>query len=331
MKTRPDDTVLTNAEKAVLFLLSLDEEVARPIVDELSEEDIRKLRAVASTMREVPKNAVDRTFVEFLDRSEKAVAVPRGGLRYLRKLSAGAIGEERARVVFEDGATSPLARLEAAAPDDVAALLMNEPPQLAAAILSMLSANAAAEILAALGDERQASIVKQVSRMTQLPGSVLEDVASALADALPQADAGNVMNVDGVAKAATILNASGKMASGAILATLEAEDPELAAIVRQAMFTFEDLGRLDARAMRGLLREVATDRLTVALKNAPPEVLEAVFRGLSQRAADLIRDDLENMGHVRKAEIEAARKEVLDAAIRLEAAGTISLGRDEEG
>lgn len=331
MKTRPEDLVLTNAEKAVLFLLSLDEEVARPIVDELSEDDIRKLRSVASSMREVPKDAVDRTFSEFLDRSDKAVAVPRGGLRYLRRLSAKSLGEERARAVFEDGAAqSPLAKLEAAAPEDVAALLANEPPQLAAAILSMLEPNAAAEILTALGDERQAAIVKQVSRMTQLPASVLEDVASALAAALPSPDATELMVVDGVAKAAELLNATGKTASSTILATLEAEDPELAGIVRQAMFTFDDLARLDSRAMRNLLREVATDRLTIALKNAPEDVLEAVFRGLSSRAGDLIRDDLENMGHVRKADIETARKEVLEVALRLEAAGTISLGREEE-
>lgn len=330
MKNRAEVTVLTNAEKAVLFLLSLDEEVARPIVDELSEDDLRKLRTVASAMREVPKDAVDRTFTEFLERSDKAVAVPRGGLRYLRRLSAGSIGEERARVVFEDGVTGPLAKLEAAAPEDVASLLTNEPPQLAAAILSMLTPAAAAEILTALGDERQAAIVKQVSRMTQLPASVLEDVAAALAAALPSSEATALVNVDGVAKAAELLNATGKTASSTILATLEAEDPELAAIVRQAMFTFEDLSRLDSRAMRNLLREVATDRLTVALKNAPTEVLDAIFRGLSSRAGDLIRDDLENMGHVRKADIEAARKEVVEVALRLEAAGTISLGREEE-
>ena len=106
--------MLTNAEKAVLFLLSLDEAAARPIVEELGEEEIRKLRAVASTMREVQKDAIALTFREFLERSGSAVAVPRGGLPYLRKLSAGALGEDRTRAVFEDGVTSPLTRLERA-------------------------------------------------------------------------------------------------------------------------------------------------------------------------------------------------------------------------
>ncbi len=328
-KPQHEDVMITNAEKAVLFLLSLDEEVARPIVAELTESDIRKLRSVASTMREVPKDAALRTFSEFLERSDKAVAVPRGGLRYLRRLSVGALGEERARSVFEDGVTSPFARLEAASAEDVAALLANEPPQLAAAILSMLGPTAAAAILSALGDERQAAVVKQVSRMTQLPASVLEDVAAALAAALPSAESSTLVSVDGVAKAAELLNASGKAASSVILSKLEIEDPEIAAVVRGAMFTFEDLEHLDTRAMRALLRDVVTERLIIALKNAPTGVLDAVFRGLSQRAAELIRDDLENMRHVRKVEIEAARKEIIEVALRLEAAGTISLGRED--
>ena len=323
--------MLNNAEKAVLFLLSLDEDVARPIVDQMNEADIRKLRTIATTMKEVPKDAAKKTFGEFLERSDKAIAIPRGGLRYLRRLSAGALGEERARAVFDDQVPeSPITKLENADAEDVAALLSNEPPQLAAAIISMLSPTAAAEILAALGEERQSAIVKHVSKMTTLPASVLEDVAKALADALPSADATPVVLLDGVAKAAELLNASGKGTSTTILANIEADDPELANIVRMAMFTFDDLARLDSKAMRGLLREAATDRLTIALKGATDGVMAAVFRGLSARAADLIRDDLENMGQIRKADIEAARKEIVEVALRLEAAGTISLGREEE-
>ncbi len=323
---------ITSAEKAVLFLLSLDEEIARPIVEELDEADIKKLRSVASAMRIVPKDAVERTFREFLEKSETEVAVPRGGLRYLRRLSAGAIGEDRARAVFEEsgGVTSPLARLEAAAPDDVASLLANEPPQLAAAVLSMLSPAVAAEILGAFEDDHKGSVVKYMSRMKELPASVIDDVASALAAQLPDADGAALVTVDGVAKAAELLNASSKRATSTVLAMLEVEDPELASAVKLAMFTFEDLVRLDSRSMRTLLREVPTDRLTIALRNAPANVVDAIFAGLSQRAADLIRDDLANMGHVRKADVEAARREVVDAALTLEADGKLSLGREEE-
>jgi flagellar motor switch protein FliG len=322
--------VLTGAEKAVLFLLSLEESVAAPIVSELTEADLRKLRAVASTMREVPAGAIDEAFREFLDRTGSQVAVPRGGLSYLRRLSAGALGEARAGEVFEDGVTSPLARLEGAAPDAVAALLAKEPPQLVAAILARLEPKAAAAILSGMPVDRQTTVIAHVSQMTELPAKVVEDVALALVGELPTDDASTLVSVDGIAKAAEMLNAAGRQVSTEILSRIDETDGVLATEVRQAMFTFDDLSRVDARAMRELLREVPTDRLTTALKGASPEILNAVFAGLSARAAELIKDDLELLGKVRRADVDAARKEVVEAALRLEGEGKVDLGREVE-
>jgi flagellar motor switch protein FliG len=322
--------VLTGAEKAVLFLLSLEESVAAPIVSELTEADLRKLRAVASTMREVPAGAIDEAFREFLDRTGSQVAVPRGGRSYLRRLSAGALGEARAGEVFEDGVTSPLARLEGAAPDAVAALLAKEPPQLVAAILARLEPKAAAAILSGMPVDRQTTVIAHVSQMTELPAKVVEDVALALVGELPTDDASTLVSVDGIAKAAEMLNAAGRQVSTEILSRIDETDGVLATEVRQAMFTFDDLSRVDARAMRELLREVPTDRLTTALKGASPEILNAVFAGLSARAAELIKDDLELLGKVRRADVDAARKEVVEAALRLEGEGKVDLGREVE-
>ena len=322
--------MLTNAEKAVLFLLSLDESVARPIVEELGEEEIRKLRTVASTMREVPKDAIEHTFKEFIGRSGSAVAVPRGGLPYLRRLSAGALGEDRTRAVFEDGVTSPLTRLERARPEDVAALLEAEPPQLAAAILSVMVPTSASPILFAMSEERQAAVVRNVGRMTQVPATVLEDVAAALAASLPSSDAATLVSVDGVAKAAELLNSTGKGGQELILGFLDTDDPELANDVRQAMFTFEDLSRVSSRQMRVLLREVAGDRLVLALKGSTDELINAILAGLSSRAATLVRDDLEALANARKADVLAARREVVATALRLETDGQLDLGRGDE-
>lgn len=321
--------MLTGPEKAVLLLLSLDEDVATPIVRELNDNELKKLRAVASTMREIPRGAIDATFREFLDRSTSSVAVPRGGLPYLRRLSVEALGESRARDVFDNRETSPLSRLEVAPPEAVAALLSKEPPQIAGAILAQLDAKASAAILATLDADRQAAVLAHVSRMTEVPATVLEDMAAAIANELPTSDAATLVTVDGIAKAAAILNASSKESSKSVLAELEAQDSAAAKEVREAMFTFEDLVRLDARAMRELLREVPTERLTLALKDAPEEVRDAIFAGLSKRAAELITDDLGLLGKVRKADVEAARLEVVQAALRLEADGKIDLGAEE--
>ncbi|NUO53440.1 MAG: hypothetical protein HOV80_31710 [Polyangiaceae bacterium] len=319
--------MLTGPEKAVVFLLSLDEKLAAPIVAELSEGELRKLRSVASTMREVPADALDATYQDFVDYSSKAVAVPRGGLPYLRRLAAGAFGEERARGVFEDGVTSPLARLEAAPPEAVAALLGREPPQLAAAILARLEPATSAAVLADMPRDRQAAIVKRVSKLTEIPASTLEEAAAALVAELPASEGAAPIGIDGMAKAAQLLNAGEKDVAGEVLATLEAESPELSRGLRLSMFTFADLARLDSRAMRTLLREVTGDRLALALKGAPPEVLSAVFGGLSQRAAEVLRDDMEVLPPPRKAELDKVRTEIVEIALRLEAEGQIDLGR----
>ncbi len=322
--------MITNAEKAVLFLLSLDEQAAANVVRELGEAELRKLRAVASTMHEVPAGALDETFRDFLQRSASAVAVPRGGLPYLRRLSAGALGEQAARDIFEDGVTSPLSRLEGAPSDAVANLLEKEPPQLVAAVLARLEPGRAAEILAVMPQERQCTVIRHVGTMTELPAKVLEDVATALANELPTSDASTLISVDGISKAAQMLNAAGRATSTPLLNALAATDARLAADVQQAMFTFEDLQRLDPKAMRDLLRELQTERLTLALKGASQPLMDAVFAGLSSRAADLLKDDLELLSKAKKKDIEAARKEMVEIALRLESEGRIDLGREAE-
>jgi flagellar motor switch protein FliG len=245
---------------------------------------------------------------------------------YLRRLSAAAIGEDRARLVFEEGKPSALTRLEHAPADALVALLVDEPVQIIGAILSRISPPTAAAVIAALPADRQAAVVAHVGRMTEVPASVLEDMAAAVAAALPSDEAATTISVDGVSRAAEILKATGKDTSLAILGALQEADSGLADDVRQAMFTFEDLVRLDARAMRELLREVSTERLVIALKGAPETVLTAVLAGLSSRAATLIRDDLEALPPVKRAEVERARTELVQAALRLEAEGKIVIG-----
>jgi flagellar motor switch protein FliG len=322
--------MVTGPEKAVLFMLSLDEEIAAPIVAQLAEADLRRLRAVASTMRYVHVDSLEDAYKDFVERVAKDVAVPHGGLSYLRRLAASSLGEDRARELFEDGVESPLARLEAAPPDAVAALLASEPPQLASALLSRLPPQQAARVLVSMGEERQMLVLQRVGRMAELPAGALEDVARALAGELPSFDADATVSVDGIVKAADILKSVGRAASTAILERLDQEDTDLAKSIRMQMFTFEDLARVAGNSMRLILREVPTERLTLALKNAPEDVLEAIFNGLSQRAAELIRDDLSLLGSVRKAEVEAARSELVQAALRLEAAGSVDLGRGDE-
>ena len=323
---------LSGPEKAVLFLLSLDEKLAAPIVNELSVAELTKLREVAGTMKEVRAGSLESTYEEFVDRTSSAVAVPRGGLPYLRRLARGAHGERVAAEMFAEGGKHQNAfqRLEAAPPDVLAGLLAEESDQLVAAVLARIEPKNAALALQALSPEREAAVLMRMSKMRDLPVDMLDEVAAALANELPETEQHAMFALDGVKRAADILNSGGRDMSAQILEQIETQQPELAREMRLAMFTFADLKALDPRAMRTLLREVPTERLTIALKGAPDDLMAALFSGLSERAAALIRDDLEVLGKVRKSEIEAARQEVVQVALRLEADGALDLGRGGE-
>lgn len=323
------DVEITGPEQAVLFLLSLDEEVAGPIINQLDVEELKRLREVAATMNEVTASSLNGTYEAFVKQADRAVAVPRGGLTYLKRLTEDTFGVGVANEVFEDGTRSPMERLEAAPPEAVAQLLINESSQLIAAVLAQLDPAVAYGVLAAFPQEREAEILTCMGKMTELPAGVLEHVAHAIANELPTGGE-NMISLDGIQTAAEILKEAGREISTEILEKIEEDEPDMARDMRLAMFTFEELKMLDQRSMRTLLREVATDRLTTALKGASEDVARAIYAGLSQRAAKLIKDDLEVLGKVRKSDVEAARQDVVQVAMRLEAEGAIDLGRGDE-
>ncbi len=321
---------LTGPEKAVLMLLSLDETSAAPIVSELDEADLRKLREVAAMMRAVPASAVDDVYAEFVGRAKEAVAVPRGGVSYLKRLASRALGEGRSNEIFTGGPRSGMERIALADPGTVAALLENEHPQLVAAVLSQLETPRASAILEALPAERQGSVLARLGTMTDVPAGILDGVATAIAAELPPPEAEASMSVDGVARAAAILRKMDKQNAAVLLTKLTDEESQIAAELRRAMYTFEDLKSLDSKSFRVLLKEVAQDRLVLALKTASEAVKQKIFAGMSTRAAQLLRDDLEALGGVRLVEVEMAQREIVEAALKLEAEGRLSLGDEND-
>lgn len=315
---------LTGPQKAVLMLLSLDEATAAPITNELDPDDLRKLQEVASTMRAVPAGALAQVYAEFLQRSQEAVAVPRGGVRYLRKIATRALGEARAREIFSGAPDTPLDRLAHADPESLCSVLEHEHPQLVAAVLSQLPPDRAAAVVERLPHELQATVLERLATMTEVPRRLLEDVAVALSQELPETEGEAATRVDGIGHTAALVRRLGKTGD-ALLARVGTSDGTLAARIRKAMYTFEDLRMLDPRAMRALLETIPSDRLTLALKTASEELKAHIFRGMSKRAAERTREDLEMLGAVRLADVEAAQQEMVEQCLRLAAEGVISL------
>lgn len=316
---------LTGPQKAVLMLLSLDEATAAPITSELDEDDLRKLQQVASTMRAVPAGALAQVYAEFVERSNQAVAVPRGGVRYLRRIATRALGEARAREIFSEAQQSPLDRLANADPETLSGVLEHEHPQLVAAILSQLPADRAANLVERLPEELQTNVLERLATMTEVPQRLLQDVAQALSAELPVTEAEGSTAVDGIAQTAAMVRRMGQKLGDALLARLSGADETLATEIRRAMYTFEDLKLLDARGLRSLLEAVPADRLTLAMKTATDELKNHIFTAMSKRAAERVREDLEMLGGVRLADVEAAQQEIVEQCLKLAAEGVITL------
>ena len=316
---------LSGPEKAVLMLLSLDEATATPILSEMDAGDVRKLREAASNMRAVPATALELVYAEFIQQTKEAVAVPRGGVRYLRKLTGRAMGEVRAAEIFVDQQESALERLAAADPSAIASVMENEHPQLVAAILSQLDNEKAARVLEQLPEASRSQVLERLGTMTEIPSALLEEVATALAAELPTSQKDTVRTVDGIARSAALVRRMGRETGEALLGTLEEGNQELATEIRRAMYTFEDLSVLDARALRSLLEAVPVEKLTMAMKTASESLRNHIFTSMSKRAAERIKEDMEVMGGVRLADVEAAQREIVEVALRLDAEGTISL------
>jgi flagellar motor switch protein FliG len=310
------------------MLLSLDENVAAPIVAELEDADLRKLREVAAMMRAVPASSIDEVHREFLEKANQAIAVPRGGVTYLRRLAARSLGEARSQGIFVDAPKSAVSQLQTADPSALAGLLEQEHPQLIAAVLSQIEPARAARIVQELPQELQMETVARLGVITEVPAGLLEEVAQALAAELPPPGAEASMSVDGVSRAAAVVRKLPKEQQMELLNILNDQQPEVANEIRRAMFTFEDLRHVDARQLRTLLKEVSSDKLVLALKTASEEVKGKIFGSMSTRAAELLRDDLSAMGGVRLVDVEAAQREIVETAMRLESEGTISLGGD---
>lgn len=316
---------LTGPQKAVLMLLSLDEATAGPILAEMDAEDVKKLRDAAAGLRAVPTSSLDGLYAEFIDKSRSAVAVPKGGMRYLRKLAGNALGEPAAQEIFLETEATALERLAQAEPGALASVMENEHPQLVAAILSQLDNEKAARVLEALPEGSRAAILERLGTMSEVPSSLLEDVATALSAELPVAQTGGVMEVNGIARSAALVRRLGRETGEQLLGSIEEGNSELAGEIRKAMYTFEDLNALDARALRSLLESVPVERLTMALKTASEVLKTHIFASMSKRAAERIKEDMEIMGGVRLSDVEAAQREIVEVALRLDAEGTISL------
>jgi flagellar motor switch protein FliG len=331
--------VLDGPQRAAIALLSLDEDVATRVLSKMADADVRKLVAAVEQLDEVGADVIARV-LEDLERviTSPLAVVRTGGTKYVRKLADAAFGSDRAQKMFvtvTPPTTNPLELLRTARVNPLAQLLTEEHPQIAAVVMTQLPAGVAAKVLALMPTDVAADLTARLSELEEIPEHAVAEASESLVRALELAgglatsDAREAF--DGLAFSAAIVNEMSSEAGDELLGKVGERDEAVASRIREALFTFENLSDVPARELGNLMRAVQSDALVTALQTATSDLRDHLLSALSQRAAQILRDDLSTASPKRLSEVETAQREVIEAAMKLAAEGKLTLpGRGEK-
>jgi len=323
---------LEGPKKAAIALLSLDEEIATQVLSKMPEADVRKLVDAVEQLDDVGGDVI-ASVLEELERGIQSplAMVKSSGTKYVRKLADAAFGTERAQKLFGVVAppSEPIQLLRTARVNAIAQLLGEEHPQIAAVVLTQLPAGVAAKVLGLMSQEAAADLTARISELEEIPEHAVAEASESLVRALEIA--GGLANsdarseFDGLAFSAAIVNELSTEAGDDLLGKIAERDESISTRIREAMFTFEDLQRIAVRELGNLMRSVQSETLVTALQTATTELRDHLLASLSQRASATLRDDLAAASPKRLSEVEAAQREVVDAAMKLAGEGKITM------
>jgi flagellar motor switch protein FliG len=318
-------------EKSAILLLSLGENEAAEVFKHLGPRDVQKLGSAMANLKHISRERIESVLDDFRSQAEQGAGLSQDSGAYIRSVLTKALGDDKAAGLIErilqGGDTSGIEGLKWMDSATVADLVKNEHPQIIATIMVYLDRDQASEILNCLPDRLRNDVILRIATLDGVQPNALKELNEVLTKILTGGN--NIKNksaLGGVRAAAEILNFAGGAAETAIIDSIKEQDPELAQKIVDEMFVFENLMEIDDRGIQLLLREVQSDSLIVALKGAPEEMREKIFKNMSSRAAEMLRDDLEAKGPVKVSEVEAEQKEILKIARRLADEGQISLG-----
>lgn len=321
------DRQLTGTERAVVLLLSLGEEQAAEVLHYLDEGNVRQLSECIENMQGVSRNEADGVLAKFEEEHRKNAIAISSGARRMRRIASKVLGQEKADDLLarEIEAPQPLRLLNRIDPETLASLLAKEHTQSLAALLAHVDVDKAAAVLAHLPPEVQVDVVRRMASLESIPHTTIQEAERALRDELALVSEAKVANVDGLKRAADLVSRLKGAIGEKLLEAIDDNDESLAIEIKRAMFTFEDLIKVDSRDMQTVLKEVSTDQLRNALKTATPELRAHILGAMSRRAAEMLMDDLDSMGPVKLSVVEEAQNAVVEVALGLQRDGKITI------
>ncbi|MEN3202618.1 MAG: flagellar motor switch protein FliG [Atribacterota bacterium] len=325
---------LTGRQKAAILLVSLGPDLAAQILKRLTDEEIEDLTLEIATLEKVPPEIRDEVINEFYHMALAQHYISQGGIEYARQLLEKALGPHKAQeIISRLSATlevTPFEALRRADPLQILNFIQGEHPQTIALILSYLKPEQSAAILGNLPESIRGEVAMRIALMDRTSPEVVREIEAVLERKISTFLTQDFTRVGGKKKLIEILNKSDRGTEKSILEALEEKDPTLAEEIKSEMFVFEDIVLLDDRAIQLVLRQVDTKDLALALKGASQEVQEKIFRNMSQRAAQMLKEDMEYMGPVRARLVNEAQQKIVNVIRRLEEAGEIVIARGGE-
>ena len=317
-------------ENSAILLMSLGEEDAAQVLKHLTPKEVQGVGETIARMKSIPRDRLESVLQQFASVTEQQLSLVSDTDEYVRAVLRKALGEDKANLlldrILQGSDVSGIEGLKWMDPAAVAELLRNEHPQIVAAILVHLDYDQASSVLKLFSDRHRNEVIVRIATLDGIQPSALKDLNEVMSTLLTGADSMRKSTLGGVKTAAEMLNLMGTSIETSVLEYVREADNELAQRIMDNMFTFDDLIKIEDKAIQSLLKEVQTESLVVSLMGADPELRDKLFINMSTRAAETLREELEARGPVRVSDVETEQKEVLKVVRRLVEEGVIALG-----
>lgn len=325
---------LTGKEKAAILLISLGPDVSSDIFKHLDDEEVEKLTLEIANQNKISPEVKQKVQEEFIQLQKANDYINSGGINYAKKILEKSFGKDKTKNIINRLTATlqvrPFDSIRKSDPTQLLNFIQGEHPQTIALVLSYIGPAKASQVLSSLSPEVQSEVAKRIATMDRTSPEIIKEVESVLEKKLSSVAANEYASAGGVESIVDVLNQVDRGTEKNILDKLEEDDPELVEEIKKRMFVFEDVVLLSDRAVQLVLRQVETHDLALALKTASDEVEDVITSNMSQRAAEMLEEDMEFMGPVRIREVEDAQQRIVNVIRELEESGEIVIARGGE-
>lgn len=323
---------MTGAQRAAILLLGVGEDTATQIMRHMSAKEVQKVGEAMASMTGLTNDDIQQVLKEFqeeaVDINPLAITAP----DFTKRVMTSALGEGKAKSILSRVMDKPeehtgVDALQWMAPEAIAEVLEDEHPQVASTVLTQLEDDQAARVLELFPTELRKQVILRIAKMEVLDPGAMDELDKVMTSQLGRLQKAPPKAVKGITNAAAILNATNSKVENELLEALREDDQVLGDQVKEKMFVFDNLMALDNKGFQRLIREIATENLVVALKGVDDALADRFFNNMSERAAEILKDDMDAKGPLKLSEVEAAQKQILISAQELADEGEIMLGR----